>query len=153
MIPAYDDGSEVLRGNGTTYSVISYPSSQLPDSYIPLVFARWLRSFRFGNPFIKKADSHSYYKHYHQYIENLMAKPDSIVRLAVLSDDHDVVLGFSVSREDVLDYVHVQVDHRKQGIAKKLIPKGTTTITHTTNLAVGILKNNANYNFTFNPFA
>lgn len=135
-----------------TYSIISYPAKDLPEAYTALIFSRWLRSFRNGNPFIKKADPGGYYKHYHAYIENLLSKPDSVVRLAVLSDDHDVALGFSVVREDVLDYVHVQVNHRRQGIAKKLVPPGITTISHTTQLALGIWQEKYK-EIKFNPFA
>lgn len=135
-----------------TYSVISFKGAELPAAYRPLIFSRWLRSFRFGVAYIKKTDPTEYYKKYHQFIELLLSKPDSTVRLAVLTDDHDVVLGFSVSREDVLDYVHVQVDHRKNGIAKKLVPKNITTATHMTQLAQGIWQ--AKYKqLKFNPFA
>lgn len=151
-ILAADDGSEVLRGNGTTYSIIAYPASKLPESFTALIFARWLRSFRFGNDWVKKTDPKEYYKHYHKYIEILLSKPDCVVRIAALSDDHDVVLGFSVVREDVLDYVHVQVDHRKQGIAKRLVPKGITTISHTTKLATGIWQDKYKH-IKCNPFA
>lgn len=138
----------------STYSVLAYPSAKLPETYVALVFARWLRSFRAGNPFLKKASPAEYYKHYHKHIEMLLSKPDSTVRLAVLSDDHDVVLGFSVAREDVLDYVHVQKDHRRQGIAKMLIPQGITTMSHSTHLSVGIWQNNPKYkHLKLNPFA
>ena len=140
--------------NGYTYSVISYPSKDLPETYVPLVFSRWLRSFKGGHPHLKKVDPDAYYKNYHGFIQILLSKPDSQVRLAVLSDDHDVVLGFSVCREDVLDYVHVQVDHRKQGIGKSLIPKNITTFTHSTNLSNGIWLNNDHYkHLKFNPYA
>lgn len=136
-----------------TYSVIVYPSAELPELYIPLIYSRWLRSFRLGNEWLKKATAADYYKHYHAYIENLLKKPGSVTRLAVLSDDHDVVLGFSICREDVLDYVHVQVDHRKTGIARKLIPENITTISHTTRLAIDIWQEKYKDKLKFNPFA
>ena len=135
-----------------SYQVIVYPAKDLPEQYTALIFDNWLRSFRNGNEFIKKANPADYYKHYHLYIENLLKKPDSVVRLAVLSDDHDVVLGFSVSREDVLDYVHVKVDHRRHGIARKLVPENITTISHTTRLATDIWQEKFKH-IKFNPFA
>lgn len=135
-----------------TYSVIAFKSTELPESYGGLIYARWLRSFRFGNPFLKKSSPADYYKHYHKYIEILLSKPGSITRLAVLSDEHDVVLGFSVCREDVLDYVHVQVNHRRHGIARKLVPDNITTISHTTNLATDIWQDKFKH-IVFNPFA
>jgi GNAT superfamily N-acetyltransferase len=72
------------------------------------------------------------------------------VRLAVLSDDRDVVLGFSVSREDILDYVHVHKDMRKQGVATSLIPKDIKIITHLTKTALLVWPKYEN--ITFNPF-
>lgn len=149
---------EIEPGQGaptnSSYSVIVYPAKELPMDYVPLIFARWLRSFRFGNPYLRKSDAGDYYRHYHKYIEMLLSKPDTMVRLAVLSDDHDIVLGFSVAREDVLDYVHVQANHRRQGIAKKLIPPGITTVSHATELAKGILWRGEKYkHIKLNPFA
>lgn len=137
-----------------TYSIIVFPASKIPQTFLPLIFSKWLRSLRFGNHLFEAVDSDIYYKVYHVYIENLLKKPDSVVRLAVLSDDPDIVLGFSVSREDVLDYVHVHKDHRKTGIGTKLIPEGITTMTHLTKTAINIWQNKNRYKqWKFNPFA
>ena len=136
----------------SSYEVIQFYSSKLPRNYIALLYSRWLRSFRFGNPLYRKVSSHQYYKHYHAYIEKLLSKPDSITRLAVLSDDKDVALGFSVSREDVLDYIHVHTNNRHIGIGTALIPDGITTFTHIT--AIGLEIWNKHYkDWEFNPFA
>jgi GNAT superfamily N-acetyltransferase len=150
-----------------TYSVITFKASELPEQYKALVFSKWLRSLRYGNPLFEKADSNEYYKNYHIFIENLFKKPDALVHLAVLTDDHDVVLGFSATREDVLDYVHVHRDMRRQGIAKKLIPSSINVFSHMTKIIGSILTHNPKYKlrdpskmddpavryFTFNPFA
>lgn len=137
-----------------TYSIISFPASKLPENFVPLVFSKWLRSLRFGNPLFKRVYTKDYYKNYHTYIENLLKKPDSIIRLAVLTDDQDVVLGFSVSREDVLDYIHVHNDYRRIGIARLLMPKDITTFTHITTTWLSIWPGNPNYkHLQFNPFA
>lgn len=138
-----------------SYSILIYPSSKLPKSYEALIFSRWLRSLRHGNPLFKKVSSREFYDNYHKYIEKLLEKPDSQIRLAVLSDDHDNVLGFSVSREDVLDYVHVHTNNRKVGIGRALIPEGITTFSHITGPAIVIWQNlGSRYkHFKFNPFA
>lgn len=135
-----------------SYSIISFPAAKLPNQYRAMVLSKWLRSLRFGNPLFKKVDSDEYYKNYHIYIENLLSKPDSIVRLAVLSDDHDVVLGFAVSRENVLDYIHVQSDYRRIGIGTALLPSGVGVFTHITNVALAIWQNKYK-KMRFNPFA
>lgn len=145
---------EIKPIENPTYSVLVYPAADMPEQYRPMIMSRWLRSLRFGNPVFRKADSDTYYKHYNDFICNLMKKPDSKVRLAVLSDDHDVALGFSVSREDVLDYIHVQNDYRRIGIARKLLPEGLTTFSHITLTGTDIWPKNPNYkHLKFNPFA
>lgn len=145
---------KVLKNTEPSYSIISYPAAQLPSTYKPLLFSRWLRSLRFGNPLFKRIKSNDYYKNYHTFIEKMLAKPDALVRLAVLSDDHDVVLGFSVSREDVLDYVHVHTDYRKIRVATNLVPNGITTFTHLTLPAIDIWNSDPERKkWKFNPFA
>lgn len=136
-----------------SYQIISFKGKELPQAYTGLVYARWLRSFRRGNDFLLKSDPAQYFKHYHAYIERLLNHEDSEVRLAVLSDDHDVVLGFAVTRWPILDYVHVQINHRRHGVAKKLVPPGIITITHLTKLATGIWDKKYKDQMRFNPYA
>lgn len=137
-----------------TYSIVIHNSCQLPTNYEAFVFSKWLRSLRFGNPLFGKIDSDDYYKNYHIYLSNLLKKPDSKIRLAVLSDDHDIVLGFAVSREDVLDYIYVHMDYGKIGIGSTLMPHGITTFTHITLAVLDIWQNNPKYkSLKFNPFA
>ncbi len=137
-----------------SYTIMAYPALKLPPQFIPLIFSKWLRSLRYGNPLFKIMSPKEYYKNYHTYIENLMKKPDAIIRLAVLSDDHDVVLGFSMNREDVLDYLHVHTDYRKIGIGRALMPVGITTFTHVTSSWLSIWPANQNYkDLKFDPFA
>ncbi len=112
--------------------IISFSGTNLPKQYEALVFSKWLRSLRKGNALFRYVDSHQYYSEYHDFIEKLLQKPDCIVKLAILSDDEDVVLGFSVSREHVLDYVYVQPEQRGQKLSEILIPKQITTFSHIT---------------------
>jgi hypothetical protein len=134
-----------------SYTILSYPASAIPDTYRALVFSKWLRSLRFGNKYYKMIDQEAYFALYHHYIEMLLQRPDAILRLSVLSDDHDVVLGFSVSRSNILDYVHVQKDMRKQGIGKSLVPQNINTITHITDMGLSFW-NNVIPDAKFNPF-
>ena len=133
----YAEAAEPSQGL-VTYSVISYSAHDLPQAYRGMVFAKWLRSLRFGNDYFKLVDSACYYSAYHRYISNILGKLETVVTVAVLSDDKDVALGFSVSRGNILDYVHVHKDQRKQGIGTRLIPRGIDTITHLTRTGLSI---------------
>ncbi len=137
-----------------SYTIISFSGSAIPERYQAMIFSRWLRSLRHGNQLFKKMKSNDFYDNYHKFIENLLKKPDAIVRIAVLSDDHDVALGFSVSREDVLDYIHVHTDYRRNGIARALLPSPLTTFSHMTATSILIWQGNPKYKeLKFNPFA
>lgn len=137
-----------------TYSVIVYASSQLPSQYTALIFSKWLRSLKFGNPIYKNIKSDVFYKEFHAYLTVLLNKPGSTIRLAVLSDDHDVVLGFSVSREDVIDYIYVHKDYRNAGIGKSLMPPDAKAFIFITLTALNIWRKNKAYkHLDFNPFA
>src|SRR5271166_2264578 len=126
------------QGNGSketpqaSYTVLKYQGSELPEQYKALVFSKWLRSLRYGNEYFKLIDQVVYFRMYHKYIELILSRIRTIVSLAVLSDDKDVVLGFSVTESVVLHYTHVHANQRKQGIAKSLC-KDIEIITHITN--------------------
>lgn len=102
--------------------------------YKNLIFSHFLHSLRAGNPWFQAIDTGAYYTAYHRLIEQLLSRPDCTVRIAVLTDDPDVALGWSLSRPNVLDYVFVKRDQRKQGIGRALLPEFFTSVTHLTSL-------------------
>lgn len=134
-----------------SYQVIMFPGEKLPEQYLNMILSKWLRSLRYGNDYFKLTDSDSYFLHYNVFIRKLLHTPETQVRIAALSDNHDVVLGWSVSRGPVLDYCHVHKDMRNKGIGAALIPKDTTTITHLTRIAMAIWQSKYP-SFIFNPF-
>jgi len=57
-------------------------------------------------------------------VRAILARPDSVLRVACLPDDSDAILGWSVISGDephTLHYVYVRKDARKQGIARLLL--------------------------------
>jgi GNAT superfamily N-acetyltransferase len=136
----------------STYSIISFPALALPSTYHSMIFSKWLRSQKYGLDYFKLIDSDTYFAAYHKHVSFIMTQPNTVVRLAVLSEDHDVVLGFIVCRDNVLDYVHVQKDYRKQGIATTLLPEEINTFSSLTNVGMTIWTAK-HPSFKFNPFA
>lgn len=136
-----------------TYSILRYEGAGLPDQYRALVYSKWLRSLRHGNDFFKLIDSEAYYRAYPPVIESILGKPDCVIRLAALTDDVDVVLGFSVCRGAILDYVNVQKDHRGAAIATHLIPDNIEQFTHITKTWLRVWSTARFNHFKFNPFA
>lgn len=145
--------SEAIEPEGfvATYTVMAYSGHRLPKDYLGLIYAKWLRSLRYGNDLFRLIDSEGYYRSYHRLISGILERQDTIVRLAVLTEDQDVVLGFSVSRSETLDYVYVNKDYRRLGVATQLVPRTIKVITHITKTALTIWASKYK-EWKFNPF-
>lgn len=113
-----------------------YEGRKLPEQYLNLVRSRWKRSYRHCNDFMKLVYAPAYYQAYSVYIENILNRPTCEVRLAVLADDNDVVLGFGVAERNVLHYVEVPTAYRKNGIGRNLIPEKVEWFTHLTKIGL-----------------
>ncbi len=135
----------------TGYRTKTYQGVLLPKTYYNYVRAKWMRSFRFGNDYMKLTDSDSYYDAYSGYIATILNQDDTKVTLAVLSDDHDVALGFCVVGDEVLHYIYVGLDYRNQGIGTKIAPKYFREFTHLTKIGLKLWTKKAP-NAIFQPF-
>jgi hypothetical protein len=133
---------DVQAESEATYAVISYQGGFLPDNYVNLIRSSWLRSYKYGNEYFKLIDNDAYFTKYHNFVSQMLTRPNVKIRLAVLSDDVDVCLGWSVVQDDsILQYVYVQKDYRKIGIGKSLVPPTIDTITHLTTAGMSIWAN------------
>ena len=148
----YAEATQPERDGMSTYTVFVCPRNRL-EQYVPVVFSGWLKSLRFGNDFYRLMDQGSYFKTYHRFIQGILERPETEIRLAVLTDDPDVVLGFSVSRGTVLDYIYVNRDYRRLGIGRRLVPEGITTITHLTRIGLALWGSGKLPGVKFDPFS
>lgn len=132
--------------NEDSYIVTTYSGSGLPAQYRNLIYSKWLKSLRRGNDLLKLVDSKAFYAYHNLLIDDVLAKPMTHVRIASLSDDLDVVLGFCVCRPgdpDIIDYVYVNRDMRRQGIGTTLVPvkigvEGFKIFTHVTKTGLAV---------------
>lgn len=124
--------------NKSSYTILAYFGNTLPEGYKNLVLSRWKRSFRRGNDYIKLAEPAHYHERYSLYLENILQRSMTIVRLAAITEEPDTILGFSISEDKVLHYVHVPRDYRGQGIGMALVPKTIDTISHLTRIGLSI---------------
>lgn len=136
----------------STYTIYAYRGEVFPDQYKNFVRSKWMRSYRYGNDFMKLANADGYFTAYTYYITALMGRADTVIRLALLTEDTDVALGFSVSRGNILDYIHVHKDYRRSGIGEKLLPKNIDTFTHLTKTGMKLWPTKLAHAI-FNPFA
>lgn len=135
----------------SSYSVIFFPGENLPDEYRSIVFANWLRSLRQGNHFFELIDADIYFETYGEYIKRIIARPHCLLRMAVLSDDHDVVLGWSCMEEKTLHYAYVRQDYRRHGIGQALTASGFSVVTHVTRGTMKLWEEKYKH-LIFNPF-
>jgi len=134
-----------------SFTVLVFQGKDLPKEYKSFVYSKWLRTLKYGNDYFKLTDSDSYFNNYERFINILLARPKATIRMAVLSDDRDVCLGWSLIEGDILHYVFVQHEQRNQGIGKSLVPVPINYITHLTKAGMSAWTHNLP-NAVFDPF-
>lgn len=119
------------------------------------IFATLLRGLYYGNSFFSDVPKDIFMGNYHRIIEGILENPATVVRVACLKDDSEVILGYSIARQagdqSVLDYVFVKPAWRKIGIAKNLMPPNIFAVSHLTKQGHSMLKAKLP-GVMFNPF-
>lgn len=118
------------------------------------VLACWLRGVYYGGTFFSDIPKSIFMEHYHKVLERFIDNPKVSIQMAVLQDDPQVILGYSVARksakdEQILDWIFVKSAWRKIGIAKMLVPSDLAVVTHQTKLGKALKPAGVIYN----PFA
>lgn len=138
----------------SSYHVITLKSSDPRlDRYRNLILSTFLRSVRNGNETYALIDDKSYYKAYKLYIAQILSRPGVLIKLAVLTDDEDFALGWSLYEDTHLEFIYVKRHLRKEGIGKSLMPRDIHSFSHITMIGKSIWKWNKKYSqLKFNPF-
>lgn len=136
----------------SSYKVIKYNVEHLPDSYRNMILAKYLRSLRHTNDYFKKVDAAFFFKYQTEIIQDIMLRANAYIKLAVLSDDNDVVLGWSLMEPTILHYVWVGADYRNLKIGSILTSDAFHTITHYTKSGFSIWQKKFP-NVVFNPYS
>lgn len=110
-----------------------YTRDYIEEDY-NFIMSTWLKGLRYGNDFFKSVASKPYFESYHGAIDKLLGSSDVRIQVSCLKEDPSVILGYSIARGEVLDWVYVKQDWRQIGIARSLVPEGVTTVSHWTTL-------------------
>lgn len=116
------------------YDIRSYR----PSDY-NFIAATMLRGLYYGDSWFSQMDKDSFMLNYGKIVRALVDK--SSVRVACLKDDQDTILGYTILSKDLTTahWVFVKAVWRNKGIARSLIPKDITTVTHLTKLGASLL--------------
>lgn len=115
------------------------------------ILATWLRGLRYGNDWFELIPKEIYFEFYQKVIVAIMSRPDTVVKVACLKEDQDVILAYSVYSGNCLHWIFCKREWRSIGIGRSLVPKDITTVTHVTFLGKSIMKKHPE--LRFNPFA
>ncbi len=127
------------------------------EQYKPLVLATWLRGLKHGDEFFCLVDPEAYYTIYSKVILSLLKRPECRARLAVMADDSDTAIAWTVYEGKVLHFIFVkrggsgELTGRRQGIATSIFPDGVDTFTHITKVGKSIWLKKFK-DLKFNPF-
>lgn len=116
----------------SSYSVIKYCAAEVPKEYRNHILNKYLRGLQGGNDFFKLILPKSFFKTHEIYFNNLLVRPSAKIRIAVLTDSPDVILGWSLTEDKKLHYVYVRGENRRLGISSALLPDEYDLITHFT---------------------
>lgn len=122
-----------------------------PDDW-NFILATWLKGLRYGNDWFGLVEAPVYYASYQTVIERILQSPGTTIRVACLKDSPDVILGYSVTRGNTLDWIFCKSRWRLIGIAKSLVSESVTQVSHLTEVGKAILKKKKS-SITFNPFS
>lgn len=114
------------------------------------IYASWLRGLRHGNSYFEMIESDAYFKHQHDVIKSILDDFEVTVKVACLKESPDVILGYCVYKNDRLDWIFCKKSWRNIGLAKDLVPKEFTTVSHVTRVGQSLLKKCPNVRF--NPY-
>ncbi len=119
---------------------------------INFIFSTWLLGIYYGDTIFKEMKKDIFMDHYHKLIETILNAPSTLIRIACLKDDQDVILGYAVMNKNkqTAYFTFVKSAWRKIGLAKMLLGPDVKTVTMLTKLGLGIIKRKG---LEFNPFA
>lgn len=114
------------------------------------IYATFLRGLYYGDESFKRVDKDLFMENYHYILDHMLHIEGINIKMCVLSEDPEVILGYAVYKGPRLDWVFVKKAWRKIGIAKSLVPSDITTVSHLTTVGEAILKTRPT--IKFNPF-
>ena len=149
--PAHSSNERIMEtSNGVINKSELVEIRDAVDADRPFIYASWLRGLKHGNDYFELIENEAYFKHQHDTIESILDDFEVTVKIACLKEDPAVVLGYVVYKYTRLDYVFIKKSWRSIGLARDLVPKDITTVSHITKVGVSLLRKHNHVRF--NPY-
>lgn len=118
------------------------------------ILATFLRGLYYGDSWFSIIPKDIFMKSYKPVAEALVNGNKTTIKIACLKEDPGVILGYSILSSDYhsIVWAFVKSAWRRRGIARRLLPKAPTQVTHLTPLGKSLL-NKFETAPIFNPFA
>jgi len=118
------------------------------------IIASFLNGNYYGNSWFNMIDKSVFMQNYKQVIEHFINSPNFTVKIACPSDDHSIIIGYSILSADYqgIMWVYVKKDWRNKRVGTNLLPQFPTYVTHLTDSTKDLVKQKFP-NIVFNPFA
>jgi len=94
----------------------------------PYIYSSWRNSWYYSSIVKPKGNPKQIFQRQTQKIKEILEKAQ--IRIACLDIDPVVIIGYSISRNNHLDWIYVKSDYRKNGIGTMLFPKNIETVTN-----------------------
>lgn len=117
------------------------------------ILKTFLLGIYYGDTWFSKIPKRIFMDNYKRVAEALFNKYRNNIRIACLSDETDVILGYSILNSDstVLQFVYVKERWRRKGVGRQLVPPSVCCVTHLTSLGETLIKK-LKPEPLFNPF-
>lgn len=116
------------------------------------IVATFLKGLYYGDSWFSQVPKDIFMTNYKTVAEALVRGDKTVIKVACLKDEPDVIIGYSILSADYssIHWVYVKASWRNKGIARSLLPKYPTYVTHLTALGKQLL---TKFNeCVFNPF-
>lgn len=132
-------------------SAVSIRAYQQSD--FSFVIATFLRGLYYGDSWFSMVPKDIFMRFYAKIVESLLVNGKNAVIIACDKTDPDTIMGYALMSNDgsTIHWVYVKKAWRNKGVAKLMIPKGFSIVTHLNNEGKEIIKKYPEV--IFNPFA
>lgn len=85
------------------------------------ILSTWMKGNYFGNSIFKSIPQDLRFKDYTRYMEAVLSDPEAEARVACDESAPEWAVGFSITRQDTLYWIHIKEGYRRMGIGSLLL--------------------------------